>query len=133
MIGLVDGKPEASKVVIEIDTASIVTDSPKLEGHLRSKDFFEVETYPTATFVSTSITPVKTDGATHTIKGNLTMHGVTKEIAFPATINVGPKEVTAKSKFSIKRTDFGINYPGAANDLIREDVLMELDLVAKRG
>lgn len=132
-ITLVDNKPEASKVEVTIDTNSLWTDAEKLAGHLRSKDFFEVEKYPTATFVSTSITPNATAGATHTIKGNLTLHGVTKEIAFPATITVDAKEVTAKSKFSLKRTDFGIVYTGKADDLIREDVLMELDLVAKRG
>lgn len=132
-ITLVEGKPEASKVEVDIDTKSIWSDNEKLTGHLQSPDFFDVAKFPKATFVSTSIVPNATAGATHTIKGNLTLHGVTKEIAFPATINVDDKQVTAKSKFSLKRTDFGIVYTGKADDLIREDVLMELDLVAKRG
>ena len=139
---LVEGKPEASQVNVEIDVASLYTDSEKLEGHLRSKDFFEVETYPKATFVSTSIKPVdpkavqaEAEGAapTHTVTGNLTLHGVTKEISFPATIAVEDKQVTANSRFSLNRKDFGIVYPGAPDDLIRDDVLIEWMIVGKRG
>lgn len=132
-ITLVEGKPESSKVDVEIDVASLWTDSPKLEGHLRSKDFFEVETYPKATFSSTSITAGGADGATHTVRGNLTMRGVTKEISFPATIVVGEKDVTAKAKFAINRKDWGIVYPGAPDDLIRDNVLIDWNIVAKRG
>ena len=132
-ITLVDGKPEASKVHVDIDSASLFTDSPKLEGHLRSADFFDVEKHPKATFSSTSITPGGAEGATHTVRGNLTMRGVTKEISFPATITVGEKEVTAKAKFSINRKDWGIVYPGAPDDLIRDNVLIDWNIVAKRG
>ena len=132
-ITLVDGKAEASKVEIDIDTTSITTDKDRLIAHLKSPEFFDVEKYPTAKFSSTAITPGGTDGATHTVKGNLTLHGVTKEITFPATITVGEKEVTAKSRFSLNRKDFGIVYPGAPDDLIRDDVLVEWDIVANRG
>lgn len=132
-ITLVDKKAEASRVTIEIDTNSIWSDNEKLAGHLRSKDFFEVEKYPTAKFESTAITPGGLEGATHTVKGNLTLHGVTKEISFPATITVGERDVTAKAKFSLKRKDFGIVYPGAPDDLIRDDVLVNWEIFAKRG
>ena len=132
-ITLVDGKAEASQVAVEIDVNSLFTDSPKLEGHLRSKDFFEVEKFPKATFTSTKIVPGGKDGATHTVSGNLTLHGVTKEISFPATITIGATEVSAKAKFSLNRKDFGIVYPGAPDDLIRDDVLIDWNIVAKRG
>jgi len=132
-ITLGDAKPEASKVDIEIDTASIFADAEQLTGHLKSPDFFDVATYPKATFTSTSITPGAAAGATHTVKGNFTLHGVTKDISFPATITVGDKAVTAKAKFSFNRQDWKIAYKGKADDLVRDDVLMELDVTAPRG
>ena len=132
-ITLVDGKPEASRVEIEIDTASVWTDSERLANHLRSADFFDASTHPKATFVSTAITPGGAGGATHTVKGNLTLRGVTKEITFPATITVGDKEVTANAKFSLNRQDFGVAYRGAPDDLVRDDVLVRWEIVAKRA
>ena len=60
------------------------------------------------------------------------LHGVKKTISFPATVNVADDAVTAKSEFSINRKDFGINYPGKVNDLIRDDVLIKLDIRAPR-
>ena len=132
-ITLGDAKPEASKVEIEIDAASIFSDSDQLTGHLKSPDFFDVATYPKATFTSTSIVPGGDAGATHTVKGNFTLHGVTKDISFPATITVGDKAVTAKAKFSFNRQDWKIAYKGKADDLIRDDVLMEFDVTAPRS
>lgn len=132
-ITLVDGAAEKSKVELEIETDSIFTDSPNLIGHLKSPDFFDVATYPKATFASTAITAGGADGATHTVKGQLTLHGVTKEISFPATISVDAKQVTAKARFSLNRQDFGVKfqYP-RADDLIRNDVLVEWEITAKR-
>src|SRR6185295_16300778 len=98
----------------------------------KSPDFFDVQKYPKAHFESTSITPGGSAGATHTITGLLDLHGVKKTIKFPATINVSPKEVRVKSEFALNRKEFGIAYPGAPDDLIRDDVLMKLDLVLPR-
>ena len=131
-ITLVESDPTKSKVEVEIDVASLWTDSEKLAGHLKTDDFFDVEHHPKATFASTAITAGGAEGATHTVKGNLTLRGVTKEISFPATITVGEKDVTAKAKFSINRQDFGIKYPGAPDDLIRDEVLIDWTIVAKR-
>ena len=131
-ITLADAKPEASKVEIEIDTDSIFTDPDMLVKHLKSPEFFDVANHPKASFVSTSITPGAEGGATHTVKGKLTMHGETKDISFPATIAVTDKAVTAKAKFSFNRQDWKIAYKGKADDLVRDDVLMELDVTAPR-
>jgi polyisoprenoid-binding protein YceI len=125
-------KPETSKIDISIDMASFETDTAKLTTHLKSADFFDVEKYPKATFTSTEITPGGAAGATHTIKGNLTLRGVTKGISFPATVAVKADEVTAKSEFSINRKDFNINYAGKADDLIKDQVLVKLDLRVPR-
>lgn len=132
-IALEGDKPEAAKVFVEIDMSSAKTDSEKLDGHLKSKDFFEVETYPKATFTSTEIKAGGEGGATHTITGNLSLHGVEKSVSFPAKITVAKDKVTAEAKFSINRKDFNIVYAGKADDLIKDDVLIKLTISAKRG
>jgi polyisoprenoid-binding protein YceI len=131
-IDLVGGKPETSKIKVDIDTKSVKTDDEKLTGHLKSPDFFDTEKFPKASFESTSVKPGGEKGATHTITGNLDLHGQKKTITIPATIKVEADSVTAKSEFSINRKDFGINYAGKANDLIRDDVVIKLDIKAPR-
>ncbi len=127
-ITVVGADVTTGSVDVNIDTTSLWSDAEDLTAHLKSPDFFEVETYPTAKFTSTAIA-AGTDGS-HTVTGNLELHGVTKQISFPATITVGEAEVTAKAEFSIKRFDFGIVYAGKADNLIRDEVLIKLDLKA---
>ena len=124
---VVDNDPSRSKVEVSIDATSLYADSEKLTGHLKSADFFDVETYPRASFESTSI--VAADKG-YTVTGNLSLHGVTKQIVFPAMISVDEAKATASAEFSIKRFDFAIEYKGMADDLIRDDVLIKLHLVA---
>jgi polyisoprenoid-binding protein YceI len=120
--------PTQSHVKITIDTTSIKADDPKLTEHLKSPDFFDVAKYPQATFESVTIKPGGDKGATHTVTGNLTMHGVTKAITFPANISVTGDVATVDANFAINRKDFGINYAGAADNLIRDDVVMKLTI-----
>lgn len=120
------GAPEKSRVSIVIDASSITADDPKLTEHLKTPDFFDVARHPQATFESTEITAGGGEGATHTIKGNLMMHGVTKSITFPAKIAVTADAIVVDSSFAINRKDFGINYAGAANNLIRDEVALTL-------
>ena len=127
------GAPEKSRVSITIDASSITADDPKLTEHLKTPDFFDVAKFPEAKFVSTEIKPGGERGATHTVTGNLTMHGVTKSVTFPATINVTPDVASVDSNFSINRKDFGINYAGAADNLIRDDVVMKLTIRANKA
>ncbi len=123
-------KLESSKITAEIDTNSIFTDTDRLTNHLKSPEFFDVAKFPTSTFVSTGIEAggkdPKAKDATHTVTGNLTLHGVTKSISFPAKITVSGEKATLDSEFFINRKDFGINYPGKANDLIRDEVVIKL-------
>jgi polyisoprenoid-binding protein YceI len=126
------GSPEKSRVSITIDMDSVVTDTPDLTKHLKSADFFDVAKYPQATFVSTEIKSGGDKGATHTVTGNLTLHGVTKSITFPATIAVTPDAITVESSFAINRKDFGINYAGAADNLIRDEVVLSLHIRAMK-
>lgn len=120
------GQPETSRVSISIDTDSLETDTPDLTKHLKTADFFDVAKFPQANFVSTEIRPGGEKGASHTVIGNLTLHGVNKSITFPATIATSPGAITVDSIFSINRKDFGINYAGAADNLIRDDVVLNL-------
>ena len=120
--------PTQSHVKITIDTTSIKADDPKLTEHLKTPDFFDVAKYPDATFESVTIKPGGEKGATHTVTGNLKMHGVTKAITFPATISGTGDVATVDATFAINRKDFGINYAGAADNLIRDDVVMKLTI-----
>lgn len=131
-ITLAGGKAEGGKLSVEADTASVKSDAAKLDDHLKSKDFFDVATYPKATFTSTQIKAGGENGATHTITGELELHGVKKTITFPATITEGADAVSGNAEFVINRKDFGIEYPGKQDDLIRDDVLLKLSLKAPR-
>jgi polyisoprenoid-binding protein YceI len=128
-----NGTPEQSHVSIKIKSDSITTDTPDLTKHLKTADFFDVAKYPEATFVSTAIKAGGEGGASHTVTGNLTLHGVTKSVTFPATINVTPDVATVDSTFSINRKDFGINYAGAADNAIRDNVVLTLKIRANKG
>ena len=132
-VTLKGGKADGAALEFTVQTASVEADltsrnpyTEKLEGHLKSPDFFDVEKFPTATFKSTSIKADAKGAAT--IKGNLTLHGVTKGIEFPATVTVAGKDVSGKAEFSINRKDFGIAYAGKADDLIRDGVVLKIDL-----
>jgi polyisoprenoid-binding protein YceI len=133
--GTIDFTPNdagSSRVSIDIETASVVTDTPDLTAHLKTADFFDVAKYPKATFVSTRITPNESDG-TQTVTGNFDLHGVTKSITFPATMQVAPDSVSVNAEFSINRQDFGLVYPGKADDLIRDGVVIKLTVKAPRA
>jgi polyisoprenoid-binding protein YceI len=132
-IQLVDNDPTKSQVKVEIDTASLAIEPAKLANHLKTPDFFDVAKFPKATFTSTSIKAGGENGATHTVTGNLELHGVTKSITFPAKINPSADAVDVDAEFVIKRKDFGIVYPGMPDDLIKEDVLIKLKLHAKKA
>jgi polyisoprenoid-binding protein YceI len=130
---LVPGKPELKSIAVDIDTPSIFADDPKLTEHLKNKDFFEVDKYPTAKFVTTEIKPGGEKGATHTLVGNLTLHGVTKSITIPATLKVELSSMSLTSEFALNKDDFGMTFAGPGG-VIRPDVVIKLDVkAAKKG
>ena len=138
-VELADGKAEGGSLSFDVEVGSVIADwkepgaySAKLEGHLKGADFFDVEKFPKATFKSTAIS-AGGEGASHTITGDLTLRGVTKQVRFPATITVAADAITGKAEFSINRKDFGIVYAGKADDLIRDGVVLQLDLTGTRG
>jgi len=122
----------ATRIAFDIDLNSIETDTADLTTHLKTADFFDVAKYPKATFTSTSITPAPAGspaGATHIVKGTLNLHGVDKEVTIPVTTHVLPEGVHTASEFTINRHDWGISYKGMADDLIKDEVLIKLDLL----
>ena len=129
-IEYVGGKP--NRIAFDIDLNSIEADDPKLTGHLKTPDFFDVARYPKATFVSSSVTEAAVGaqpaGTTHTVKGVLDLHGVQKEVTIPVKTTVAADGVRTQSDFTINRQDWGISYKGMADDLIRDNVLIKLDL-----
>jgi polyisoprenoid-binding protein YceI len=130
-------KPDFSDAQVEIvvDATSVNTRQPKRDAHLKSPDFFDVAKFPTLSFKSKKVTKAPTAGHLAVV-GDLTMHGVTKEVTFDVT---APSEVTAMgvtkagadATATINRKDFGIVWNealGAGNLALSNDVKIEIDL-----
>jgi polyisoprenoid-binding protein YceI len=120
-------------VAFAADVSSIESTKERLTEHLKKEDFLWVEKYPHATFVSTDVKEGSTTPEfSHTVTGNLTIRGKTKQVSFPANIAVSPAEVTAKSEFVVNRQDFDIRYPGKPDDLVQDNVVLKIAFVAPR-
>jgi len=115
----------------------------KLRPHLMSGDFFDAEKFATATFAITSVQPYtksNTDtsivaGANYTVSGNLTLKGETKNVSFPAKIDLDDNTLQAKANFDIDRRQWQINYGNdkkLGDKFISEKVNIDLDLEAKK-
>ncbi len=131
-VGLDGDEVKGVAFVAKVD--SLKSDNEKLDGHLVKEDFLFTEKFPVATFKSTDIQAGSdVAGMTHTITGELSMRGKTMSVTFPAKIEVAPDAVKAASEFTVNRQDFGITYPGKADDLVQDSVLMKIDLVAPRS
>ena len=131
-IDLVEENLVNSSVLVEIDLNSVEAKVGKLTEHLKSPDFFDVAKFPKAIFTSSEIKSGGEKGATHTVTGTLDLHGVKKVLTFPATIKVEADAVSVASEFSVNRKDFGLVYPGKADDLIRDEVMLKLAVKAPR-
>lgn len=113
-----NGNIAAGKFVIDMtsisneDLAEAPDMQKKLLGHLSSPDFFNVAEHPQATFEITSVAALNADpnGATHTISGNLTIKGISKEISFPALVSMHDGSFRAEADFNIDRTEWDIRY-----------------------
>ena len=115
-------KPEATTIEATIDVASINTRDEKRDGHLKSADFLDAEKFPTITFKSKA---VKTNGDELSVTGDLTIHGVTKEVVLeveapsaPTADPWGNSRVGTTATTKIKRDDFGMVWNGVLLSLI---------------
>jgi polyisoprenoid-binding protein YceI len=112
-----DGDVTKAQIKVEIDMTSIFTDTPQVTNHLKTADFFDVKKYPKATFVSTKI---EKKGDDYLVTGKLTMHGVTKELSFPAKVEANDAGFSLESNFEINRHDWKVSYgPGRVDDMVK--------------
>ncbi len=136
--------PEAGKIDVTIQAASINTDNEMRDHHLQSADFFDVEKYPTIAFKSTGVSKGASDNE-YQVAGNLTLHGVTKPVTLDVqylgsdtmpmgkdgkmTANIAGFSATAK----IDRRDFGLVWNktlASGNLMVSNDVAINLDIAA---
>jgi polyisoprenoid-binding protein YceI len=129
--------PTQSSIRVTIPVASISTGVEKLDNHLRSPDFFDAETFPTATFVSTGVTAAGEGKLA--VAGDLTIHGVTRPVVLDVTINrIAPHPMSKKptagfdATLTIKRSDFGIaNFVPNVSDEIVIEITTESSLAGE--
>ncbi|GEN70562.1 MULTISPECIES: YceI family protein [Chryseobacterium] len=133
-----DGKLESGKFVADmgsltsVDLKDDADQLGKLNGHLKSGDFFEVEKFPTASFEITKVTPA-TEGDYNTLlDGNLTIKGISKPVQFKANVSVKDGEVSvATEPKDIKREEFGVKFQAPAeNGVIKDEVTLQINVKA---
>jgi polyisoprenoid-binding protein YceI len=117
---------ENSSFKIIIDAASINTRVQRRDDHLRGKDFFDVATYPQITLVSKKIT--KTGDKTYAVTGDLSLHGVTKQIdVVISQVFYENNRGRFRATFPINRKEFGITYDSRMNP-IEDIVQVQVDI-----
>ena len=130
--------PDKAAIEASIDAASIDTANEKRDGHLKSPDFFDVAKFPTITFKSKTITAAGAGKAK--VTGDLTMHGVTKEVVLevegPTQVIKDPMGNTragAHATAKINRKDFGINWSKSMDGggvVVGDEVEVTIDVEA---
>ncbi|MBF0597050.1 YceI family protein [Faecalibacter rhinopitheci] len=104
----------------------------KLDGHLKSADFLDVEKFSTASFEITGVKALEGGDYNTEISGNFDFRGVPKNITFKANVAVADDVITIKSEeFGINRKDFGITFTGGGGSIIKDEVLLQVDFSAK--
>ncbi|HEV2853930.1 MAG TPA: YceI family protein [Thermoanaerobaculia bacterium] len=125
----------SSSVELKIKAASIDTNMPDRDKHLRSADFFDAEKFPEITFKSKSIKATGKD--TYNVTGTLTMHGVSKEVTLPVTYLGQAKDPWGNTRAgfetstTLNRKDFGIVWNKAVDNggvLLGDDVKVDINL-----
>ena len=131
--------PTNSHAELTIQAASIDTRNADRDGHLRSNDFFDMETYPEITFVSTAVE--QTDSGRFRVTGDLTIKGVTKPVTvdFEYTGTVvdpwGNTRIGFEGSTTVNRKDWGVNWNAALEAggvLVSEKVTLEFEVSAIR-
>jgi polyisoprenoid-binding protein YceI len=134
---LVTGEnPLGSSVTAEIDLASIITGSEQRDQHIRSADFFEVETYPTMTYRSTG---VRADGGDFYVDGELTLKGVTKSVPLHLELNgfgpdaYGGTRAGFTATTEINRRDYNVNFSAPMQNggaVVSDKITINLEIEA---
>lgn len=130
-ISLDEKEPKNSSVKVTINTGSVITGIEKFDQHLKSKDFFDSEKFPVATFVSNKVDIVSKDTAK--VTGDLTLLGITKPAVLDVKLNkIGENPMNKKKTVgfsavtTIKRSEYGMNYglPGVSDNV---EVMIEAE------
>jgi polyisoprenoid-binding protein YceI len=119
--------PKDVRLYVEIDINSVFTRIGLLTRHLKGQDFFDVATYPRATFVSSKIDPAGTPDAAHLVTGDFTIHGQTRRIVFPARLAVTGEAVSLGATIVVKQSEFGMNAEGKTDDEVPVTVSLRLN------
>ena len=128
--------PAASTVKVTIQAASVTTGNEQRDGHLKTADFFDVENYPTITFVSTH---VARQGSQWSITGDLTINAVTKPVTIDfeetgsAKDPYGNTRIGFEGDTTIDRTEWDLSFNAALETggvLVSEKVKLEFDISA---
>ena len=132
--------PANSTVEATIDASSINTRDPQRDTHLKSADFLDVEKFPTLTFHSRKIESHQGGGK---VKGDLTIHGVTREIVLevegptPEVKDTGGKQrIGASATTKLSRKDFGLTWNGVLESggvIVGDEVKITIDVEAVRA
>jgi polyisoprenoid-binding protein YceI len=139
------GAIKSADVIVDMKTISNtdLKDSQeyqkKLIGHLSSDDFFKVEKFPESVFKLTTITPKAGSKDQYTVKGDLTLIGVTKTVEFPATISSDKKALNGTATMTIERLNWGLQYGSGsvfktltADKIINDTFDLTINFVAKK-
>jgi len=129
--------PDNSKVSVAVQAASIDTSERDRDNHLRSADFFDVEKYPALTFKSRAIVRKATLG--FDVTGDLTIHGVTRQVTFDVNLlgkakdPWGNERIAFEADATINRKDYGLNWNAALETggfLVGDEVKVSLSVQA---
>jgi len=104
----------------------------KLNGHLKSGDFFEVEKFPTASYEITKVSPLSEGDYNTLLDGNITIKGITKAVQFKANVSVKDGVVSiATEPTDIKREDFGVKFQSPVeNGVIKDEITLQINVKA---
>jgi polyisoprenoid-binding protein YceI len=137
----IDGEdPTKSAAEVEVNLASVSTGNEQRDGHLRTNDFLDIETYPTMTFRSTRAETTD-DPDEYRLIGDLTIRGVTREVTLDLTYQgravdpMGNERIGFEGGTTINRKDWGVNWNvalEAGGFLVGEKVKISLDISAIR-
>lgn len=116
---------------VTVDPSTVDTDNGSRDTHLKGSEYFDVEKFPEITITSTKIDKTnKTDAGYYYFTGTLTMHGITKEIAFPFKAEKTNDSYLFTGEFEINRLDFGV---GDKSAVLSNTVNVSLSVLAKKG
>ncbi len=131
-----DADVSKSSIEASIPVATVNTGDDQRDGHLKSADFFDAEKFPNMSFVTTKVVP--TGEGEGKVTGDLTLHGVTKQVTFdvegpskPGKDPWGNTRIGLSATAKINRKDFGLEWNAALETggvLVGEDVTISLDI-----